>query len=285
MKPIICLALAAICLLPAGLSGDETLAERKLRQLIEEEEKILSGSRMADGSFDEDLLERRFQGLVAKYDSFIHTHPEFPVGYVAYGRVLERIGQGKAAHAMYLKANQLDPNIALVKNQLGNHLAEEGKFDQALSYYLAAIELEPKEPLYHYQLGELLHQFRAEFLEEEIFSRRVLDEQMLGAFEQAAKLAPEETAFAYRHAETFYDLDSPRWDEALQAWARLEERAAEGIEKQTIFLHRANIALKQSDPEKARALLEKVDEPALARNKAGLEKQLEEAKAESPENR
>jgi tetratricopeptide (TPR) repeat protein len=275
MKFTACLALLLVSLLPLVLLGQESLTERKLRHLIEEEKRILNGSRMADGSYDEEILARRFQGLVHQYDSFIHENPGFPVGFVAYARLLERIGQENAAHAMYLKANQLDPNIPLVKNQLGNYLAEEGKFAQALPYYLAAIELEPAEPLYHYQLGNLLHHFRDEFLQEEIFSRKVLDRQMLEAFGKAAELAPAQAAFSYRHAEAFYDLEEPRWEEALAAWTKLEEKAVSAVEKQTVYLHRANIAIKQGQPEAAREILLQVTEPVLARNKATLQQKLE----------
>lgn len=274
MKKTARLLLAALALLPAGLFGQETLAERQLRQLIEDEEEILNGSHRADGSYDEELLESRFQGLVHQYDAFIQEHDDFPVGYVAYGRVLERIGQRPAARAMYMKANQLDPNIPLVKNQLGNYLAEEEKFAQALPYYLAAIELAPAEPLYHYQLGNLLHQFRDGFLKEEIFTRAVLDEKMLQAFATAAKLAPGEDVFAYRHAEAFYDLAHPRWNDALAAWTQLEKKAAPGIEKQAIYLHQAKVLVEQGKTEAAENLLRKVDQPVLRGNKRELETKL-----------
>lgn len=275
MKSTICLALAALYLLPIALSGQETLAERNLRRLVDEEQRILNGSRMADGSYDEGILERRFQGLVHQYDAFIQENADFPVGYVAYGRLLERIGQDKAARVMYMKANQLDPNIPLVKNQLGNYLTGDGDFAQALPYYLAAIELAPEEPLYHYQLGNLLHEFRDGFLEEEIFTRTVLDKMMLEAFGEAAKLAPTQTAFTYRHAEAFYDLEPPRWKEALEAWARLEKNATTAVETQTIYLHQANIAFLRGNLKSARGLLEKVTEPILNRNKTELEQKLE----------
>jgi Tfp pilus assembly protein PilF len=257
-----------------SLVGQENLAERRLRQMVEEEQRILRSTQRADGSHDEEMLARRYQGLVQKYDLFIRDNAEYPVGYVAYGRLLERIGQDRAARAMYMKANQLDPNIPLVKNQLGNFLAEEEAFAQALPYYLAAIELEPGEPLYYYQLGELLHQYRDGFLREEMFTREVIDRKMLEAFRQASALAPREAAFGYRFAEAFYDLETPRWEEALQAWDQVQAQAAVGLERQTIDLHRANIALKQGQLAQAEALLRTVDEPLLQRNKATLQSQL-----------
>lgn len=277
MKRVLCVALATLYLLPMAVFGQENLAERRLRQMVEEERKLLSSSQRADGTHDEEMLERRFQGLIQKYEMFIGDNPDFAVGYVAYGRLLESIGEGSVARVMYLKANQLDPNIPLVKNQLGNFLAQEEKFGQALPYYLAAIELEPGQALYHYQLGQLLHQFRDGFLAEKIFTREVIDRKMLAAFRQATELAPGETAFAYRYAEAFYDLEIPNWEEALQAWSAVEKTAAAGIETETIHLHRANIAIKQGDRTRAAEILAKVTQPPLQSNKATLEKKLAEA--------
>lgn len=271
--------LAAVLLAPIVMAAQENLAERKVRQLVEEERMILDASKRPDGSYDEDLLERRFQGLVHKYDAFIQENPEFAVGYVAYARLLERIGQEKAARVMYINANLRDPNIPLVKNQLGNFLAQEEKFAQALPYYLSAIELEPEQAIYHYQLGELLYQFRDGFMEEEIFTREVIDQKMILAFGNAARFAPGETGFAYRFAEAFYDLETPQWEEALKAWDEVERRAVSRIERQTVSLHRANIAMKQSETERARELLKSVQEPVLLRQKNILERRLEAAEA------
>jgi tetratricopeptide (TPR) repeat protein len=283
MRRFLCAAAACLYLLPTlPLRGEQTLPERTLKQLVEEEQQMLRGSVRSDGTLDENLLERRYQGLVHKYDAFIHQHPGFPVGYVAYGRVLERIGQDEAAYALYLKANQLDPNIPLVKNQLGNYLVEQGEYAQALPYYLAAIELDPKEALYHYQLGSLLAHFRDDFIAQEMFTRKVLDEKMLAAFQEAARLAPAQVAFAYRFAEAFYDLHEPQWDQALREWRALERKVNPGVEQQTIWLHQANVLLQQGNAKDARELVARVTEPVLARNRQGLQEKLEQVDKTPP---
>lgn len=178
---------------------------------------------------------------------------------------------------MLLKANQLDPDIALVKNQLGNLLAEEGKPLQAAPYFLAAIKLEPNEPLYHYQLGTILAEARDEFLKTSEWTRATLDAAMQHAFQRATELAPDRFEFAYRFAESFYDLEKPDWEAALKAWSALEEKAPTAIERQTMRLHAANICLKMGRREHARALLGTVDEPKLQGQKERLLPQLAEA--------
>ncbi len=260
--------------LPAASAADESLSQRQLRRLVDKERQIFSSIAADPDEQETAALEARVQALIHEYDGFIQRHGEFPAGHVAYARLLERIGQTHAARALYIKANQLDPNIALVKNQLGNYLAEEEKFAEALPYYLAAVELDPDQPLYHYQIGNLLHLYRDEFISTGLYTRATLDEQMLEAFATAARLGPDEDAFTYRHAEAFYDLEEPRWDEALAAWQALEKNAKAGLERQTIRLHQARVRIAQNQPDKARALLAEIDAPLLQQNKARLQQEL-----------
>src|ERR1051325_3547719 len=149
-------------------------------------------------------------------------------------------------------------------------LAEDGKPLQAAPYFLAAIKLEPNEPLYHYQLGTLLAEARDDFLKSNTGERTrdSLDPAMHQAFKRAAELAPDRFEFSYRYAESFYDLEKPDWDGALKAWSALEEKAPTAIERQTMRLHAANVCLKMGKPDHARALLETVNEPALQGQKA-----------------
>jgi tetratricopeptide (TPR) repeat protein len=164
-----------------------------------------------------------------------------------------------------------------VKNQLGNYIAEEGRPLEAVNYFLAAIKLAPNEPLYHYQLGTLLAEARDDFIKSGEWTRVSLDRAMHEAFRRAAELAPDRFEFAYRYAESFYDLDQPDWEAALKAWGALEEKAPTEIEKQTMRLHAANIFIKLGKPEHARTLLETVTEPSLATQKQKLVAQLDES--------
>ena len=176
----------------------------------------------------------------------------------------------KEAAAILLKANEIDPDIALVKNELGNYLAEEGKPLDAVSYFLSAIKLEPKEPLYHYQLGMLLYEARDDFIRSGEWTRDSVDHAMHEAFRHAAELAPGRVEFSYRYAESFYDLDSPDWNEAFKAWTRLEAGAQSDLERQTMRLHEANVSLKQGRPDRARDILATVTAPELQGQKQKL---------------
>jgi hypothetical protein len=161
-----------------------------------------------------------------------------------------------------------------VKNQLGNWLAEEGRPLEAVNYFLAAVQLAPDEPLYHYQLGTLLTEARDEFVRSGAWTRATLDRAMQEAFRRAAELAPERIEFTYRYGESFYDLEKPDWPAALEWWRGLEKKAGPGVEQQTVRLHEANVLMKQGKFSEARALLATVDAPALQRQREKLAAQL-----------
>jgi len=270
-------ALLSVALLAGGVSGlraaeSETMAERNLKRIAERQRDLFEGAAKQGDNLDTEIFRQQAQSIAHEYELLVRN-------YAAYGFLLGKVGMAAEATAMLLRANQLDPEIPLVKNQLGNQLAEAGKPMQAAPYYIAAIKLAPDEPLYHYQLGTLLTEARDEFLKSGEWKRATLDSTAHSAFKRAAELAPDRFEFAYRFAESFYDLENPDWDAALQAWSALEDKAPTPIERQTMRLHAANICLKMGKPDHARALLNTVEEPALQGQKQKLLEQLGAAAA------
>jgi tetratricopeptide (TPR) repeat protein len=276
---LLSLVLGLWSLVPVAVAVEtETLAEHTLKQIVVRQRDLFTEAEKKGDALDRENFRSQVQSLVHDYERLLQDNPKFAAGYAAYGYMLGKVDMQKQSVAMLLKANQLDQDIPLVKNQLGNYLAEEGKPLEAAQYFLAAIKLAPNEPLYHYQLGTLLATARDDFIKSGDWTRAALDEALHRAFQRAAELAPDRFEFAYRHAESFYDLEHPDWDAALKAWAALEEKAQTPVERQTMRLHAANILLKLAKPDHARALLKTVDEPSLQAQKEKLVAQL----AESP---
>lgn len=263
---------AGVALLPAAETVN--MAERSLKKIVERQKEVFAVAVSQGEKLDEGSFKQQIQSISHDYELLLRNNPSFAAGYAAYGYLLSKVDMRKEATAMLLKANQLDPDIALVKNQLGNMLAEDGKPMQAAPYYIAAIKLEPNEPIYHYQLGTLLVEARDQFLKSGEWTREALDNAMHHAFQRASELAPDRFEFAYRFAESFYDLDKPDWNGALKAWSALEEKAPTPIERQTMRLHAANICLKLGKRDHAKALIETVDEPKLQGQKEKLVAQL-----------
>lgn len=277
MNRLLILFAALLLALPLRAAESETLSERTLKQIVERQKTLLADAAKQGDKLDEEAFRAQVQSVVHDYERLLADSPKFAAAYAAYGLLLGKVGMKKESVAMLLKANQFDSDIPLVKNQLGNFLAEEGRPLEAAPYYLAAIKLEPNEPLYHYQLGTLLTVARDDFIKSGEWTRPALDKAMHHAFQRAAELAPDRFEFAYRYAESFYDLEHPDWDAALKVWAALEEKAPTPVERQMMRLHAANVLLKAGKTDHARALLDTVDEPSLAGQKQKLLAQLAES--------
>ena len=264
---ILPLLLALVAVMPAGA---ETLAEKNLREIVARQKQIMARAAAEKDHLDEAWLRGELQSVISSYDVLIQKNPEFPAGFAAYGLLLAQVGMNREAAGMLMKANQLDGEIPLVKNEIARLLAEDGKIPEALPWLTAAVDLEPNEPLYHYHLGKLLFEGRDDLVATGQFTRASLDKAMLAAFRRAAELAPDKFAYAYRAAEAYYDLATPQWDDALAAWSALEMRAQPGIEQQTIRLHAANVLIKQGKIDAAKVLVATVTESALQKQKQTL---------------
>jgi tetratricopeptide (TPR) repeat protein len=263
-------ALWALVALGLHAAESESLAQRTLRQLTERQRTLFEDAAKQGDNLEAESFRSQVQDLSHSYERLLQDNPKFAAAYAAYGYLLCKVDMRKQAAALLLKANQLDSDIPLVKNQLGNLLAEDGKPLDALPYFLAAVKLVPNEPLYHYQLGTLLAEARDDFLKSGSWTRPALDRAMHEAFRRATELAPARFEFGYRYAESFYDLATPDWDGALKVWAALEEKAPTPIEQQTLRLHAANVLLKQGRADQAKLLLNTVTEPALQAQKQKL---------------
>lgn len=271
--------------LAASLQAEEKpvpiSAEADLKVLVTRQQELVAQAAKKNTQAEIEDMRGDFQQLVFSYDEYLKKYPEVAAGYVSYAMLLNQpiLEERKRSAVLLLRANRLDPNLPLVKNQLGNFLAEEGKPLEALNYYLAAVKLAPEEPLYHYQIGTLLTEAREDFLKSNAWTRATLDQAMQDAFEHATALAPGNAAYAYRFGESFYDLERPEWAAALVFWQAFEGKVNSPVEKETIRLHQANVLIKQDKFAEARVVLATIQLPALQAQKQKLIAQFPAASA------
>ncbi len=279
MKRLLSLLLALATLLAplvgfAAGGATESMSERELKRILQRQQTILAAAQEAGDNLDRSNTEMQLSEVVRDYEALLRRDPKFTATYIAYGLFLNTTGHPKRSYDIFKRAEAIEPDLAVIKNQLGNHHAEEGEYKEAAAYYEGAIALAPKEPLYHYQLGTLLYEYREFFVDSKLYARAALLERSTAAFAKAAELAPDNIAYAYRHAESFYDLPAPDWDIALAAWKAIEQRAKPGVEFQTLQLHQANILIQLGRADEARALLDQITEAPLQPNKQKLVEQL-----------
>ncbi|HET7537897.1 MAG TPA: hypothetical protein VFJ90_15665 [Candidatus Didemnitutus sp.] len=258
----------------APVLSAETLAEKTLKDIVARQKEVFERAEKEGDNLDEARFDGESKALASSYDVLIQKNPEFTAAYVAYGMFLSKIDMNRESAVMLLRANKLDPNIALVKNQLAKLLVDDGKPLEALPWITAAIDLEPREPFYHLQLGNLLLGARDDFIKSGDFTRASLDRTMLTAFAKAEELAPKDLSIAYQHAKAYYEIDPPQWDEALQLWNQLEEKPVTTGMRQLIRLQKANILIKLGRRDEAREILDRITDMQLAKEKQTLLDQL-----------
>lgn len=248
--------------------ASETLAEKTLRDIVRREQEMFAKAEKEGDDLDEARFSGEAKSLAGSYDVLLQQNPDYVPALVAYARLLDKLDMARAAAAMLVRANKLEPRLPLVKNELAKLLAEDGRPLEALPYLTEAIALAPREPLYEYHLGRLLLAAHDDFVATGQFTRARLDEMMLAAFAQAAELAPDNWEFAYQHAKTYYELETPRWEEALAVWERLTARATTEALRQLTKLHRANLHTLAGHRDEAHRLLAAVTAPQFAEEKA-----------------
>ena len=241
----------------------ESFAERRLKEIVQRQESIFRRIEEKKGEYHEGDLEDKIGSIANQYEEYLHRNPQDVIAYILYGKLLNKIGQEEHAVRQFLSADQLDPKIAVVKQQLGNYMAEHGKFEEALGFFLDAIVLSPESALYHYQIAEIMNTYSENILLSGMFDRAELDRHMQEAFSKAASLDVNNRQFQYRYAESFYDVEAPDWEKALSLWGSLQEKSQPGMENDAVLLHRAYASAELGRFEEARKLAEMIEFPAL----------------------
>jgi len=252
------------------LSQTKTLTQIELEDIQTRQKRLLEAHRKETNPLDLESIESRILGLKDEYESLLSKNSDNVPVLVTFGLFLAQIDQREDSLKLLLKADSLEPEHPQVKNQLGNFMTEEASYALALPYYLDAIKLAPKEPLYYYQLGNLLYYFKEEFVNDGVFTEDHLFAQMFDAFKKSAELDPENMAYQYRFAESYYDMPEADLSEALKEWKRIEEIAVDETDKQLVRLHQANVQLMLGNKEIVPIILEMVTDSNLQENKEKL---------------
>ena len=277
LSPIAILALSIQVAYPQPAQPPSTPAQEKLLSIVQRHEKLLFQYAEDPAKFEEKELEQRIDTIAKAYAAFNKNNPKDVFGYVLHGKFLREIGRYKDAYAIFLKAYELDPNLAIVNQQLGNHHAENGRFKEAYQHYAKAAKLDPTVPIYHFQLGAHLIYYAKPLLAENVLSPESFDKTLLSSLAEAVRLAPNNRSYKQLQAEAYYDLNKPDWEAALQSWTQLLVPGIPDSEEQAIQLHRAKVLHHLGRTPEARLLLPEITQPSLSESKKQLIDQLDGA--------
>ncbi|MFO7724391.1 MAG: tetratricopeptide repeat protein [Oceanipulchritudo sp.] len=242
--------------------NSQTLLEEKLLEVIAEERRLDEAAALPDA--DEREIQRGFHRLAREYQGIIARNPDHLESHLLYGKLLSRYGDREGAREQFLIAARIDPDIAVIHQQLSTYYAEESDYTRALAYALNAIEIEPETAAYHFGLGQLLVAFRDEYIDEGVFSRSQIETQMLEAFETAASLEPDTLPLQFRHGEAFYDLSSPDWEGALSHWESLQSHPLlTDLQADVVRVHRVRCLRELGRTAEAEEVIASIQRPSL----------------------
>ena len=237
-----------------------TLLEQKQLEVIEQEERLEAAAAVPDA--DEREIQRLFHAVAREYEGIIARNPRNLESRLLYGKLLSRYGDREGARVQFLSAAQLDPDVAVIHQQLSKYYAEEEDHTRALAYALNAVRIEPDVAAYHFGLGQLLIAYRDDFLEEEVFTREQLDNEMLRSFSKARSLQPDSLPLQFRYCEAYYDLEHPDWDIALGHWQDLASRQdLSPLQQDAVRVHQARCLSELGRYPEAETFLSQVQSP------------------------
>ena len=258
-----------------------TVAAQRLGQIVEREQLFLKNSSSPNKPLSEQELTRRAQQILSAYESYLEDNPRDVNGLILYGKFLRRMGQPRHATGLFLEADKIDPRLAVVKQNIANYLVEEGRLADALPFLLKAVELEPKEPVYHHQFGTFLFLFKEDLLSLGVASVQTNDRSMHEAFRSASKLAPDNFEYKLRYAQSFFDISDPEWDKALGVWQELRKQAQDHpvSEREYLALGEARAMTQLGRRKEAVTILKTITSPSLRATRESLIKELKESDA------
>jgi len=256
---------------------ESSLAERKLLKIIELEKKFFHSNLTIQPNKKE--LSRKAQDLVGAYDAYLAENPSDTNALILYGKFLNKVGQESHAIGFFLRADELNPKIAVVKQQIGNFLVEDNKPLDALPFFSSAIEIDPTVPEYHFHMGNFLHLFSQEISNSGILGKKSVESFAHDCFRQAAKLKSNSFEFRLRFAQSFFDFADADYALALKEWENLKIDFKPSLSKSEldyIKLCKARIMLELNQKDKATSLLNEVSTRSLVNSKNVLLKLIKE---------
>jgi tetratricopeptide (TPR) repeat protein len=223
-------------------------------------------------SGDPTAADARQNRLAEMYRELAAKYPGVNPVQRAAGDYFDEIGSTDIAVDYWQRAEMLDPKDAVSAEALGSAALARGDVREAQKQFQHAVDANPGEATYHFDLANVLYLFRhqvadppgAEGSEAALVSS-------LAQFRAAADLAPLDARLAQAYAETFYLLAKPDWSSALAAWQRVLALNASNPDFANGNLARVSLHLGRADD--ADKYLDAIRDPRFGDMKAKLHAQ------------
>lgn len=184
-------------------------------------------------------IERRQNEVKKLYADFLEKHPKHARGLLAYGSFLNDSKDEHGAAQQWEKSRELDPSNPAVWNNLANYYGHVSPVKKSFDYYARAIELNPREPLYLWNLATTIYLFRPDAMEHYKLTETEVFDKALALYRGAIKLSPTNFILLSDYANSFYGTKPPRYNEGIRAWEDAYKAAGDDIEREGVLIHLA----------------------------------------------
>jgi tetratricopeptide (TPR) repeat protein len=234
-------------------------------------------------------IEKRFAPVKKAYEEFLQRSPTHMRARLAYGSFLNDIHEEEAAQLQWEKAREGDPKNPAAWNNLANYYGHNGPVSNSFRYYAKAIELDPTESTYYFNLATTVYLFRRDATNFYKITEQQVFEKAMGLYRKALELDPDNFVLATDYAQSYYGFDpkltgdaeqdrkikQKHFDDAIAAWQQAFKLASDDVERQGVLVHYARLQINADRFEEARKNLEAVTNGMFAVTKGNLLKKLE----------
>jgi tetratricopeptide (TPR) repeat protein len=237
-------------------------------------------------------IDKRFAPVKKAYEEFLQRNPGHAKARLAYGSFLNDIQEEEAAHLQWEKAREADPKNPAAWNNLANYYGHNGPVTNSFRYYAKAIELDPTESTYYFNLATTVYLFRRDATNFYRISEEQVFEKAMALYRKALELDPGNFVLATDYAQSYYGFDpkptgdaeqdrkirEKRFADAMAAWQGAFKLAGDDVERQGVLVHYARLQINAERFDEARRNLDAVTNEMFKVTKGNLLKKLENRK-------
>lgn len=228
-------------------------------------------------------INQRFDAVKKDYENFLQRNPKHVPAHLAYGSFLQEIHEEEEGARHWEKAREIDPKNPASWNNLANYYGHRSPVKKSFEYYAKAIELNPTEPVYHWNFATTVYLFRKDAMEFYNINETQVFDKALDLYRQAVKLSPNDFILASDYAQSFYGTKPPRLQDGLAAWTDVLKIARDDIERDGVRIHLARINWKLKNFDAARQQLNAITHEMYAPTKKKLLQNVDKSETESKE--
>lgn len=193
-----------------------TLSHSKLLSIIEEQRKLLNDIKKEKiGNAEKDS---RFNNLEESWMLYLHENPKDVEATIIFAKFLKEFGMTKKAYEIFILADSMNPNIAVVKQQLSVIEGEIGDYKSSFKNIKNAISLDETPIIYHYQLVKLLDSYGTILELDKILKKGESDNMRMSHMKKVCELEPKNKQYNIEYASMLANIDSANIQECYRVW-------------------------------------------------------------------